>query len=39
MRTNLLRQFGPSTLPAEPHPSPLLLHIQASLQNLVNRSK
>jgi hypothetical protein len=39
MRTDLLRQFGPSTLPAEPHPGTLLLHIEASLRDLSNRSK
>ena len=31
--------FGPSTMPYEPRPGPLLLHIQASLQELVDRSR
>jgi hypothetical protein len=39
MATPLLCQFGPSTLPAQPAPGPLLLHIQASLQDLINGSK
>lgn len=34
-----LIQFGPSTMPLDPQPGLLLLHIKASLQELVDRSR
>jgi hypothetical protein len=34
-----LQPFGPSTMPVEERPGALLLHIQANLQMLVDRSR
>jgi hypothetical protein len=37
--TSTLRLFGPSTLPAKPRQGALELHIQASMQALMDRSR
>ena len=39
MNTKPIALFGPSTMPRESRPGPLLLHIQSSLQELVDRSR
>jgi len=39
MSTKSIALFGPSTMPRESRPGPLFLHIKASLQELVDRSR